>query len=335
MGKRNLYGSIIITYRCNARCNMCDCYKDPSKPGDEITLDTIKKLPEMAFANITGGEPFTRTDIADIVEELYKKADRIVISTNGSYPDRILELCKKYPEIGIRISIEGLQENNDRIRGLKDGFKNGYETLTKLIDMKHKDVGFGMTVQDTNCKDLVPLYEISNKFNMEFATATLHNSFYFRKTDNKIDDKLMVSKEIEKLINKLLKSKSPKKWFRAYFNYGLINYIYDRPRLLPCHMASNGFFLDPFGNVLPCNGSSEPWIMGNLNENSFDEIWNSEKAEKVRNRVINCKKNCWMIGSVASVMKQNIWIPAGWVIRHKIKGEYSIKENSFVQDVIS
>ena len=101
MSKRSLYGSIIITYRCNARCNMCDCYKDPSKPSDELTLETINKLPEMAFTNITGGEPFTRLDIADIVEELYKKTDRIVISTNGSYPDRIIELCENMHKSGL------------------------------------------------------------------------------------------------------------------------------------------------------------------------------------------------------------------------------------------
>lgn len=45
--------------------------------------------------------------------------------------------------------------------------------------MKHPDVGFGMTVQDANAKDLVKLYRLSNEMNMEFATASLHNSFYF------------------------------------------------------------------------------------------------------------------------------------------------------------
>ena len=42
-----------------------------------------------------------------------------------------------------------------------------------------KDVGFGMTVQDKNAPDLVPLYKISDEMGMEFATASLHNSFYF------------------------------------------------------------------------------------------------------------------------------------------------------------
>ena len=109
MAKRTLYGTVIVTYRCNARCNMCDCFKDPTRPEEEITLEDIKKLPEMAFTNITGGEPFIRQDIPDIVRELYKKSDRIVISTNGYFTDRIIALCREFPKVGIRISIEGLQ----------------------------------------------------------------------------------------------------------------------------------------------------------------------------------------------------------------------------------
>lgn len=97
---RNLYGTVIVTYRCNAHCNMCDCFKYPTKPEEEITLDVVGKLPEMAFTNITGGEPFIRRDIPDIVRELYKKSDRIVISTNGYFTDRIIDLCREFPKVG-------------------------------------------------------------------------------------------------------------------------------------------------------------------------------------------------------------------------------------------
>jgi MoaA/NifB/PqqE/SkfB family radical SAM enzyme len=309
---------------------MCDCYKDPSKPEQELDLSVIRKLPDMSFTNITGGEPFIRQDIDQIVEELYRKTDRIVISTNGFFSDRIIELCNKFPKIGIRISIEGLQETNDKIRGLRDGWARGYNTLRKLVETGHKDVGFGMTIQDLNCKDIIPLYDISEKLGMEFATATLHNSFYFRKEDNRIEDKYLVSAEITKLINRLLSSKSPKKWYRAYFNHGLINYIYGQKRLLPCRMAENGFFVDPFGDVLPCNGSAVKWSMGNLKEKTWDEIWTSAEAAEVRKKVNNCDRNCWMIGSVAPAMKQNILIPTLWVISHKLKGSYDIEENTFI-----
>lgn len=334
MGKRKLYGTVIVTYRCNARCKMCDCFKYPSKPSEEITLDVIRKLPEMAFTNITGGEPFIRQDLPEIVRTLYEKTDRIVISTNGYFSDRILALCEEFPNVGIRISIEGLQKTNDLIRGIPDGFNRGYGTLKKLVEMKHPDVGFGMTVQDTNCHDLIPLYHLSDELGMEFATATLHNSFYFRKNDNKIEDRREVCRCFEELINELVSSKSPKKWFRAYFNHGLINYIYGQKRLLPCEMSEDGFFLDPFGDVLPCNGTEKKVSMGNLNNTNWNELWNSDQAKKVRDQVKHCDRNCWMIGSASPAMHKRIWVPAWWIIKHKLLmgNRYILDEKRLISD---
>ncbi len=334
---KKLNGTVIVTYRCNAKCTMCNRYKVPSKPEEEISIETIKKLPEMYFTNITGGEPFIRDDLKDIVRELLKKSDRIVISTNGFFTDRIVELCKEFPQVGIRISIEGLEKTNNEIRGLDDGFNRGYTTLKKLVDMGMKDVGFGMTVQDRNAADLVPLYNISDELGMEFATASLHNSFYFVESNNIIKDRLMVAQNFEDLVNRLLDSNSPKKWFRAYFNHGLINYIFSQKRLLPCDMSFDTFFIDPYGDVMPCNGTKEKQVMGNLNRQSWEELWNSEQAEKVRSFVRNCDRNCWMIGSVSPAMHKYIYKPAAWVIKHKFlrffkKKKYSMYENKIVRD---
>lgn len=334
---KKLNGTVIVTYRCNAKCTMCNRYKVPSKPEKEISIETIKKLPEMYFTNITGGEPFIRDDLKDIVRELLKKSDRIVISTNGFFTDRIVELCKEFPQVGIRISIEGLEKTNNEIRGLDDGFNRGYTTLKKLVDMGMKDVGFGMTVQDRNAADLVPLYNISDELGMEFATASLHNSFYFVESNNIIKDRLTVAQNFEDLVNRLLDSNSPKKWFRAYFNHGLINYIFSQKRLLPCDMSFDTFFIDPYGDVMPCNGTKEKQVMGNLNRQSWEELWNSEQAEKVRSFVRNCDRNCWMIGSVSPAMHKYIYKPAAWVIKHKFlrffkKKKYSMYENKIVQD---
>ena len=290
----------------------------PSRQEDEISIETIKKLPRMYFTNITGGEPFLREDLAEIVRELYKKSDRIVISTNGFFTERIIALCKEFPQIGIRISIEGLEHTNDSIRGLQNGFQKGYSTLIKLREMGMTDVGFGMTIQDKNAQDILPLYNISNDLNMEFATASLHNSFYFVESRNKIHDRPMVAKHIEQLVNSLLKSRSPKKWFRAYFNHGLINYIYSQNRLLPCDMSFDTFFIDPYADVMPCNGSHDKMVMGNLNHQTWDELWNSNQAEEVRRQVRQCKRQCWMIGSVAPAIRSHFLSPAWWVIRHKL-----------------
>ena len=315
---------------------MCNRYKAPSRPEEELSIETIAKLPKMYFTNITGGEPFIRTDLKDIVRELYRKSDRIVISTNGFFTDRIVDLCKEFPQVGIRISIEGLQQTNDEIRGLPQGFQRGYRTLETLVKMGMKDVGFGMTVQDRNAPDLVPLYRISDEMGMEFATASLHNSFYFVEAQNIIHNRPMVAKNFEDLINELLNSKSPKKWFRAYFNHGLINYIYGQKRLLPCDMSFDTFFIDPYGDVMPCNGTRDKEVMGNLNMQTWDRLWNSPEAETVRKKVRCCDRQCWMIGSVSPAMHKYIWIPMCWVIRHKLKfwkqKKYSMYENKIVRD---
>lgn len=334
---KKLNGTVIVTYRCNARCNMCNRYKQPSKIEEEITLETIKKLPDMYFTNITGGEPFIRTDLKEIVRELYKKSDRIVISTNGFFTDRIIDLCTEFPKVGIRISIEGLEATNNKIRGLEDGFNKGLSTLKKLVEMKHPDVGFGMTVQDDNCKDLVALYKLSEEMGIEFATASLHNSFYFVESNNIIHDRLKVGKAFEDLINLLLKTNSPKKWYRAYFNHGLINYIFGQDRLLQCDMAFDTFFIDPFSDVMPCNGTKEKEVMGNLMDQDWETLWKSDKAENVRKIVRNCDRKCWMIGSAAPAMHKYIMVPTLWVIQHKFlkfykKQPYKMDELKIVRD---
>jgi MoaA/NifB/PqqE/SkfB family radical SAM enzyme len=329
---KKLYGNILVTYRCNARCNMCDCWKVPTKPSEEFKPELIRKLPQMEFVSIAGGEPFVRQDFPEIIEELYKKAKRIVVPTNGYFTDRILALCERFPQIGIRISMEGLQEMNDAIRGIPDGYNRSMTSLKKLLEKNHPDIGIGMTVQDMNYGDLEPLYKMIDEMGMEFATCTPHNSFYFNKTDNKLNERNKVAESFETLINHMLKSKHPKQWFRAYFNHGLINYIYGQKRLLPCEMSRNSFFMDPHGDIMPCNGSVEKMPMGNLNEQTWDELWNSKKAQKVRKATRNCSQQCWMSGNVVPVMHKYIWVPGWWVLKHKLfmGSRYRLEENGFI-----
>ena len=129
----------------------------------------------------------------------------------------------------------------------------------------------------------------------------------------------MIAGEFEKIATELLKTNKPKNWFRAYFNMGLANKVRGGRRPLPCEVGTDVFFLDPHGNVMPCNGSDDPMIMGNLNEQTFDEIWNSPKAEGIRKRVKECSKQCWMIGSASPAMKKRVWTPAKWVVKNKLK----------------
>ncbi len=315
-------GSIIVTYRCPMRCKMCNIWANPTKPSEEFAPELLEKLPQMHSVNITGGEPFIREDIEEIVKILRKKTKRIVFSTSGWFSDRIIALAKKYPDLGFRISIEGLSVKNDELRGREGGFDKGLRTLLELRRMGVKDIGFGITVSNNNSGDMLDLYELNKNLKMEFATASFHNSFYFHKYDNQVTNLDEVCANFDELIQRLMKENNPKSWFRAFFNLGLINYVRGGRRMLPCEAGSENFFLDPYGNILPCNGMEERcWFasMGNLKEASFDEIWNSPQAAAVRDKVAHCPKNCWMIGSVSPVMHKYLRQILPWVVKNRLK----------------
>lgn len=315
--------AVITTYRCNAKCYMCNIWKYPTQAREEFSPELLKKLPSLDFCNITGGEPFLREDIVEIVSVLIKKAKRIVISTNGFFTDRVLDVAKQFPDTGFRVSLEGLPSANDELRGLKDGFDHGLRTILELQRLGIKDVGFGITVSDRNAGDLIELYQLSKAMNVEFATAAVHNSYYFHKYDNEIKNKEEVIACFDELIKELLHTNKFKNWFRAYFNYGLINYIKGKRRLLPCEAGTANFFVDPWGEIRPCNGLEEGiWMdsMGNLHESTFEEIWNGSKAREIRSKVKDCSKNCWMIGTAAPVMKKQIWKPLLWILKNKFSG---------------
>lgn len=309
--------AIIVTYRCISNCVMCNIWKYPTKVEEEFKPKILTKLPVLGFCNITGGEPFIREDIEEIIYTLRKKAKRVVVSTNGYLTEKIVNIAKRNKDIGIRISIEGLPATNDELRGMKNSFDHGLRTLLELQQIGLKDIGFGITVSDRNAKDMLELYQLAKTMNIEFATAIVHNSYYFHKYDNQIVKKEDVISCFLELISQLLNTSRVKNWYRAYFNYGIIRKIQGLPRLLPCEAGNENFFVTPYGDIVPCNGSHEPWIMGNLNSQSWEEIWNSDKAKEIREKVKNCSRNCWMIGTAAPVMKKYFLKPTLWVIKHK------------------
>ena len=209
------------------------------------------------------------------------------------------------------------------MRGYAGGFDKGLRTLLTLKGMGVKDIGFGCTVSNNNSKDMLSLYQLSKSLGMEFATAAFHNSYYFHKGDNVITNKDEVCKNFGQLIEWQLKEKHPKSWFRAFFNMGLINYIEGGRRMLPCEAGSANFFIEPYGDIYPCNGLEEKyWMkkMGNIRETpDFMDIWNSKQAQDVRKMVRKCPKNCWMVGTASPVMHKYIKYPLKWAVVNKIR----------------
>ncbi len=317
--------SIISTYRCNSHCSMCYVWQNPSLPQDEISLETLKKLPGgFDNLNITGGEPTLRADLLDMVRILHPKAKILEISSNGLHPERLEAVVREFPNTKIRFSLDGFAETSDSIRGEKNGFETKTAGLKRLQELGGTDLGFAITIQDDNIDDLVKLYDYAEQNCFELATSALHNGFQFHKSDNLPYDRLYVARQIEHLISSQLRTTSVKNWFRAYLNLGLIEKILGHPRLIPCTAGTDFMFIDPWSDVFACNVLPDLKI-GNLDAQNWDEILHSEAAAEVRKKVAACKQNCWMVGSARTAMRNPHFTklpkfgPMMWVVMNKIR----------------
>ncbi len=317
--------SVITTYRCDSRCSMCHIWKNPTHPDHEIDIDTLRKLPGgFDYLNITGGEPTIRKDLIDICRTLRPKTRTLEISTNGLHPNVLEPIVREFPDIKIRISVEGFEATNNKIRGERDGFNRKVETMRRLIDAGGTDLGFATTFQDENIAEVVDLYRFSKGLNVEFATSALHNAFQFHKNDNVIYDRVRVAKQVESLITDMLRSWSVKTMFRAYMNLGLIAKILGQDRLYPCTQGTDSVFVDPWGDVYACNVRND-LLMGNLHKQTWDEIYHGDAATSVRQQVSVCPQNCWMVSSAKTAIRsrRDARLPkpgvVQWVAWNKLK----------------
>jgi Fe-coproporphyrin III synthase len=309
--------SVITTYRCDSRCSMCHIWKNPTHPEHELSIATLEKLPGgFDFVNITGGEPTLRKDLLDICHVLYPKARTLEISTNGLHANVLEPIVRTYPDIKIRISVEGFEAANDRIRGEKGGFDKKVDTMNRLIAAGGTDLGFATTFQDENIDQVVDLYRFAESLKVEFATSALHNAFQFHKNDNFIYDRLNVARKVERLVTEMLESWTVKNWFRAYLNLGLIRKILGQDRLHACTQGTDSVFIDPWADVYACNVRND-LLMGNLRSQSWEDVYDGSVAKDVRSKVAACPQNCWMVSSAKTAIRNKRYaaLPKSSVVR--------------------
>lgn len=249
---------------------------------------------------------------------------KLEISTNGLHVDRIVPIIKKYPDLKVRISVEGIGELNNMIRGERGGYDKKVESMKKLIDAGGCDLGFAMTFQDENIDQVVDLYRLSQSLGVEFATSAIHNGFQFHKNDNYLYNRLAVARKTESLVTEMLRSWSIKGWFRAYLNLGLIAKTLGHDRLMPCTAATDFIFVDPWADVYACNVRND-LLVGSLRNQNWLDIMEGEDLGRVRAQVAQCKQNCWMTASAKTAMRNKHFakLPTvgvlSWVVMNKLK----------------
>jgi MoaA/NifB/PqqE/SkfB family radical SAM enzyme len=333
--KNVVQASFITTFRCNAKCHMCNVWQHPTKPSEELDPRYLEKLPDGLRINVTGGEPMLRKDIEEIFSVLYPKSSLLELSTNGYFTDKIVSLATKFPNILIRVSLEGLPELNDSLRSTQNGFDHALRTILELKKTKCKNIGFSIVICDKNVDDLVKLHELCSYLGVELGNSVMHNSWYFHKFDN-IDTDREKAVQLEKaFIASLLQSprqglKSKlKDYGRAYFNRSIVKRLAGdtskyRP---PCGAGVDFFFIDPWGNISPCNGSDEEWIMGNLKDASLEEIMNSPVAVAAMKKVTSCQKDCCFIVTERHDMIRRPWAPIYWIAKNKFRLAFNLPTN--------
>ncbi len=302
---------------------MCNIWKNPSE--NDLLPEEYRFLPpSLRYVNISGGEPFLRDDLADIVQVVKERApsSKIIISSNGFQPGRIegqvKEILKIDPDLGIGISIDGDGEKHNHVRGIPKGFDKCMDTLERLKGLGMKNLRLAFTVVNDNVDDLPRVYALTKKMNVEFSLAVAQNSSFYFMTDENAFDKLdSLQEKLGPVVKEMLQSSSPKRWLRAFFAHGLFRYAAGRGRPFVCNAASDFFFVDPAGDVYPCNVLEE--IIGNVRENTFEEIWNSARADGIREKVRACTLKCWMVCTARADIKNHKTHVAGWIAENKLK----------------
>lgn len=302
---------IAVTLNCNARCVMCDIWKNDMQ--EELQPEEYRRLPSsLKEINITGGEPFLRNDLPKIIEvikETCPKA-RLVISTNGFIPNRIKQLMpyilKIDPYTAVRISIDGLEEIHEKIRGISGGFQKDMTSLGLLKELGVRDLGIAMTVMEENIEEVTEIYKLAENLKVEFSvTVAIDSEIYFGdgKSDLCPKDGLHMKEAFGSIIAAEYRHWHPKHLFRAWFEKGLLAYEQGHGRPIPCDAGEGFFYLNSQGQVFACH--ILPTLLGNLRTQSWEEIWSSKEAENVRQEIEGCEK-CWMVCTARSEIRKDL-----------------------------
>ena len=284
---------ISITNRCNLRCKMCQI---PLGNNKEMNTKDIKSLISDAAGLcpnsivFSGGEPLLRSDIHELIAYTNKYKINTCLVSNGTLIDD--DVAKRLSASGIgvvNISIEGPEDIHDALRG-KGNYKKAHEALRHLSRYKIETT-IASIVCRNNYKSLPYVMELANEVGVTTVKFQPFSDIFLIQKDKKkdfllLDDDLKdINKSIEKVV--LLSRK-----YKISTNPD--NYLYNIPAYLSkaysenmkknCQSLWSSCPIAQNGDVYPCWVLSDN-VIGNLKNNRFSEIWNSEKHNLLRKQI--------------------------------------------------
>lgn len=308
------YFTFAITYRCNSRCLTCNIWK-VKKHQKELAAQEVndifsgsKYLSKVRNFSITGGEPFLRKDISDLVLSIKEKCEEshISISTNGSMPRKIRDEVGKMidrfnrQDITVFVSVDAIGKKHDENRGVKGSFKKAMKTVELLKSINCRTT-LNSTISPNNVREIQDVYELSKKLNCGFATRLAANSsFYYKNKDEKYEYSNEDMIFLEDFLKKVIRENRALFRSRDFFLSKFSSFQRNGDSGIPCYSSRFSFFLDPYGDVYPCISLDR--VVGNLRKKPFDEVWKSKEMDDVRDfikkRKCMCLQDCEMIPSI-------------------------------------
>lgn len=314
---------VAITYSCNSRCIMCDIWKIKDFP--ELPAEEYKKLPtSLRDINISGGEPFMRKDLVEVVKIIHQTCPkaRLVISSNGFLPtvveEKMKEILQIDPNIGVAVSVDGVGEMHETIRQIPHAYDKSLDTIERLKKLGMKNLRLAFTILPENVKHLGLVYDDAMNRGVQFTLAFAQSSDHYfggkHIENHPAADEL--KKQFTHIIKGELKSWNLKRWARAYFAYGLYLFGTKQKQILSNDPGNKFFFLDPRGNVYPSVVHNN--IMSNVTDfSNWSDLWSSPQANEARQKVTASKIPVWMICTARTAIKKHPIQVGWWVIKNK------------------
>jgi len=178
---RPLSAHVKLTENCQAKCISCDYWK--SRWHDQIDTDrAVKLINEINAAGIrslrfTGGEPLLRKDLFEVLRRANTSGiKRIILQTNGLLLKKLHREINASPITNISVSIDGLKETNDHIRGIRGYFDLGMEGIQLL---RNKKVAISVTLNRISARELGQLADAAHSVGAKLESNILSRDLYF------------------------------------------------------------------------------------------------------------------------------------------------------------